>query len=157
MPRTTSPGTLRLPTNRRAVPTRTRLRTRRVPLVAYALLLLALPVAVILGSQATGWWLTDGRSVTTSALGAEALGVAQVGGDEARTAPITGPGDVKGSMTLQQVLDAFPQVTAADVCDQFGVPADTPASTQLKTLAAEGNGYEVADLRAWLATRQPTG
>jgi hypothetical protein len=70
---------------------------------------------------------------------------------------ITDPESVNGSMTVQQVLDAFPTVTAAEIYRQFGVPADTPTSTQLKELAAHGNGYEVSDLREWLKTRQRGG
>src|SRR5512142_2728722 len=137
MTRTNPPATLRLPATRRAVPTRTRLRTRRLPLVAYALVLLVLPAAVIVTAHTTGWWVTNGHTVTTDALGADTLGVARpsgggAGGTTADTAGgTTGGGavgtaattanahDVKGSMTLQQLLDAFPQVSAADVCHQF--------------------------------------
>jgi hypothetical protein len=65
----------------------------------------------------------------------------------------TSPHDVKGSMTIQQVVDAFPQVTAAQICEFLGLPADTSKSTQLKTLAQTGNGREVTELHEWLETK----
>ena len=156
-----TPATLRLPASRRPVPTSTRLRTRRVPLLVYAVVLVALPVAVLAGARATGWWVTTGHTVASTALGAD-LAVAQptsgpgagTGAGEGSTATVTNPHDVKGSMTVQQILDAFPQVTAAELLAKFGAPASTPTSTQLKTLAQTGNGYEVTDLREWLETRQ---
>lgn len=150
--RTRTPQTLRLPASRRPAPTKTRVRTRRVPVLAYALLLLALPVAIIGGARASGWWITSGHTVSAEALGAEAAGVAQQSGADT---PITGAHDVKGSMTVAQVVEAFPGLTAADILRQFGAADDTPTSTQLKTLAQQGEGYEVSDLREWLETRAP--
>lgn len=44
------------------------------------------------------------------------------------------PADVKGSMTEQQVIDAFPTITAGQILTQFSAPVDTPTSTQLKRL-----------------------
>ncbi|MBN1170876.1 MAG: hypothetical protein JXA67_01775, partial [Micromonosporaceae bacterium] len=64
------PDTLRLPPNRRPVPTRTRLRTRSVPIVAHIAIMLTLPVAVYVGARASGWWVTTGRTVPSTALGA---------------------------------------------------------------------------------------
>lgn len=177
------PGTLRLPPSRRTVPTTTRLRTRRLPLPLYAAILLVLPVAVLVGARASGWWITSGHTVPASALGAQALGVDaaagsghEAGGEGSGTqgggtvvqsgaagassaasepggAGALDPQEVKGSMTLQQILDAFRGITAAEICAKFGVPSDTPTSTQLKTLAQRGNGYEVSQLREWLETR----
>jgi hypothetical protein len=43
-------------------------------------------------------------------------------------------------------------VTAAEICELFWVSSGTPTTTQLKTLAQKGNGYEVTDLREWLET-----
>ncbi len=54
-------ATLRLPTRQRAVPTATRLRTRRVPLAVYALVLVAVPVGAYAVSKATGVWSVTGR------------------------------------------------------------------------------------------------
>ncbi len=149
---------LRLPPSRHPVPTRNAVRTRRVPLVAYIVVLLGLPIAVLVGARATGWWVTAGRTVPTTAVGADALGTgAQNGAGNGEgggaDASVSSPHDVKGSMTVQQVVDAFPQVTAAEVFQQFGVPENTPTSTQLKTLVKDGNGFEVSALREWLESR----
>ena len=163
MTTTRTPDTLRLPASRHPVPTRTRLRTRRVPIIAYATILLVLPIAVIFGARATGWWVTTGHTVPATALGADTIGTRPTGqggqggqGEPGQTTTGTAisPHDVKGSMTAQQILNAFPQVTAADLFKQFGVPASTPTSTQLKTLAQTGNGYEVDSLREWLEGHQ---
>jgi hypothetical protein len=43
---TRAPDTLRLPSRRHPVPTRTRVRTRRVPIIAYLAVLLILPGVV---------------------------------------------------------------------------------------------------------------
>jgi hypothetical protein len=163
MTTTRTPSTLRLPANRHPVPTRTRLRTRRVPIAAYAVILLALPVAVLLGARATGWWITTGHTVSATTLGADTIGTRPTGqggqngggepGQSAAPGATINPHDVKGSMTVQQVLDAFPKITATELLGKFGAPASTPTSTQLKTLAQDGNGYEVDDLREWLETQ----
>ncbi|MBT8226938.1 MAG: hypothetical protein HKP61_15840 [Dactylosporangium sp.] len=153
------PSMLRRPAGRRPVPTRTRLRTRRIPLLAYIAILLVLPVAVLVTARAAGWWVTSGHVLPATALGApdagggSGEGSGEGSGDGGANATIGSPHDIKGSMTVQQVLDAFPAVTAADVYQQFGVAADTPASTQLKQLARDGNGYEVSDLREWIETQ----
>lgn len=181
MPKNHTLDPLRLPASRRPIPTRTRIRTLRVPLAAYVVFLLLLPVAVIATARATGWWVTTGHIVPATALGApkidngaglgngngtgEGTGTGQTG-QEAGAAPGTDAGsgggnrpttiisaqDVRGSMTVQEVLDAFPTVTAAEICELFGVSSSTPTATQLKTLAQKGNGYEVTDLREWLET-----
>jgi len=161
MTATRTPDTLRLPASRHPVPTHTRLRTRQVSALAYITILLILPVAVILGAKTTGWWVTTGHTVPTTALGADTIGTRPTGpggqgepGQGTAGAAVISPHDVKGSMTAQQILDAFPKVTATDLFKQFGAPANTPTSTQLKTLAQNGNGYEVDKLREWLETRQ---
>lgn len=177
-----SNGMLRLPPHRRPAPTRTRLRTRRVPLVGYVLTLLLVPVAVLFAAQASGWWITNGHTLPSTALGGQAFGVdgrpapggpadpgpgglasgvtpaASGHAGDSPAAPVTllDPQDVKGSMAVQQVLDAFPQVTATEIYQLFGVPAGTPASTQLKALVKDGNGYEVTEFREWLRERLAT-
>lgn len=137
------PATLHLPAHRDPVPTRTRLTTRRLPVLAYLAVLLLVPAAVVSASVAAGWWRTTGTSLTaTSVEGVPA---------QAPAAPAD-PADVKGSMTVQAVVDAFPAVSVAQVLDAFGAPAGTPASTQLKTLV-EGGTLDVPAFREWLAAR----
>jgi hypothetical protein len=128
---------LRLPAGRRPVPTGTRLTTRRLPVLAYALSGLLLLGGTVGGSMALGWWQTDCGGVNETAVA---------------TGTLT-PDGVKGSMTVQQVADGFPSLTTADVLTFFAVPADTPASTQLKTLVQNGSTMDVTDFRAWLAQR----
>lgn len=149
--------TLRLPPHRSPVPTRTRLRTRRLPIPAYIAVLLVLPLAVLLAGRVSGWWVTTGHTVPATALGAGVPDTTAAGTPRTPDGSVgTGMSahDVTGSMTLAQLVAAFPTVTAAQVCERFGAPADTPPSTQLKTLAKNGNGFDVSDLRGWLEERQ---
>jgi hypothetical protein len=138
---------LRLPRNRRPVPTRTRLTTRRLPVVAYAVLLILLPVLGVTGSMAAGWWSTTGRAAT-AASGATWAG--EPGAGSTVAAKPADVGDVKGATTVRQVADAFPPVTAAEIVAAFGAPAGTPPSAQLKTLVESGNGMEIPAFRIWL-------
>ena len=128
---------LRLPAGRRPVPTRTRLATRRMPVLAYALIGLLLLGGAVGGSMALGWWQTDCGGVNEAAVAGGTLT----------------PDAVKGSMTVQQVADGFPGVTTAEVLTFFGAPADAAGSTQLKTLVQNGSLKDVTDLRDWLAQR----
>jgi hypothetical protein len=134
---------LQLPSRRRPVPTNTKLRTRPVGSRIYVAGLLLIPGLVIGGSMAAGWWATTCQPAT-AAIGAETA--------EGAVVPLD-PADVKGSMTIQQVVDAFPKVTAAQILTQFGAPPTTPVTTQLKEVAKVGNGNDVEDLRTWLQTR----
>jgi hypothetical protein len=128
---------LRLPAGRRPVPTRTRLATRRLPVLAYALVGLLLLGGSVGGAMALGWWQADCGGVNEAAVA---------------TGTLT-PDGVKGSMTVRQVADGVPALTPADVLRFFGAPADTPASTQLKTLVQNGSTVDVSDFRTWLAER----
>jgi hypothetical protein len=53
-------------------------------------------------------------------------------------------------MTVQQVLDAFPTITAAQVLTEFRAPLDTPSSTQLKDLVEGSDGMDLPAVRIWL-------
>lgn len=139
---------LRLPRGARAVPTRTRLRTRRVPVVLYVLGLLLVPALVVGGFVGAGWWATTGATTTGRADGS---GSSRTEG--AAPPALADPADVKGSTTVQQVVDAFPVVTAAEVLAQFGAPLDTPASAQLKSLVEAGDGTDIPAIRTWLGDR----
>jgi hypothetical protein len=57
-------------------------------------------------------------------------------------------------MTLQQVIDAFPSVTAAQLLAQFNAPPNTPTSTQLKDLVEASDGMDIPTLRTWLEAHQ---
>ena len=132
-----------IPPGRHPVPTHTRLRTRRLPVVMYVAALLLLPGLVVVGFISSGLWATTGSSA--SAQPGEVSGEGGTG----HAAPAD-PADVKGSMTVQQVVDAFPPMTAAQFLTKLDAPLDTPTSTQLKTLVEGGNVIDMAGVRTWL-------
>jgi hypothetical protein len=128
---------LRLPEGRRPVPTKSRLATRRVPILAYAIFGLLLLGGAVGGAAALGWWQTDCGGANEAVVASGTLT----------------PEGVKGSMTVEQVAKGFPGLTTAEVLSFFGVPADTAVSTQLKTLVQNGSTRDVTDFRTWLAER----
>lgn len=128
---------------RRPVPTQTRLHTRRVPVVMYVLALLVIPSLVVVGFMSAGLWATTGTSA--SAL----TGTPSEEGGTGPAAPAD-PADVKGSMTVQQVIDTFPTITAAQILAQFSAPPSTPTSTQLKDLVEASDGMDLPAVRVWL-------
>lgn len=147
---------LRLPSRSRAVPTTTRMATRRVPALAVPAIALLLGGGVVVAAQASGHWATTGRDALTStsaqpAGGGGGLGSGTGASSDAGATPRT-PADVKGWMTLQQVLDAgFPGVTEATLRSRFSIPSTTGLDTALKDLDGSLPGFDVATLRTWLA------
>ncbi len=95
-------------------------------------------VAALLGTslvaQAAGLWSTSGR---------DAVDVTHMT-----------PADIKGWMTLQQVIDGV-GVSQAELYALGGIPADVPASTALKDMEALVPDFSVETLRekltAWAA------
>jgi hypothetical protein len=143
---TTAPE-LALPRGRRAVPTQTRLHTRRIPVAMYVAALLLFPTLMVVGFMSAGLWANAETSATTES-GTQS-GTPSGEGDAGAAAPAA-PADVKGSMTVQQVVDAFPPITAAQILGKLGGPLNTPTSTQLKTLVEKGNSIDIPTLRTWL-------
>ncbi|MDQ1287289.1 MAG: hypothetical protein QG622_854 [Actinomycetota bacterium] len=139
---------LSLPRNRQPVPTRTRLTTWRLPVVAYIAVLVLLPVLVVGGAVTAGWWSTAGHGgVTLSGAGADGGSGAETG---ERAVP-GNPADVRGSMTLREVAAAFAPITTAEILAAFGAPATTPDTTPLKNLVTEGgDGMDIPAFRTWL-------
>ena len=136
-----------IPAGRHPVPTQTRLHTRRIPVKMYVAALLLLPALVVAGFMSAGIWATTGKTVTA----ASASGSGDGGGNAVAPAA---PADVKGSMTVQQVLDAFPAITAPQILAQFNAPPNTPTSTQLKDLVEASDGMDIPALRTWLEAHQ---
>lgn len=134
---------LTIPAGQHPVPTRTRLHTHQIPAKMYIAALLLLPALVVVGFMSAGLWATTGTTVTAVA----EPGSGDGGGNAVAPAA---PADVKGSMTVQQVADAFPSITAAQILAQFNAPPNTPASTQLKDLVEASNGMDIPALRTWL-------
>lgn len=148
--RPSTPATLLLPARSRAVPTPHRLDTRRVPALAAPLVALVLAGGVVVAAQATGSWATTGRDALSSSAAGGATG-ARTGSGDAAVAPAS-PDDVKGWMTLEQVLAAgFPGVTESGLRARFAIPAAVGLDTALKDLDGTVAGFDVAALREWLA------
>jgi hypothetical protein len=84
------------------------MHTRRVPVTMYVVTLLVVPALVVVGFMSAGLWATTGNTTLTTTRTGTSSGENSTGG--AAPAP---PADVKGSMTVQQVVDAFPPMTAA--------------------------------------------
>ncbi|NMM24734.1 MAG: hypothetical protein HHJ11_14815 [Phycicoccus sp.] len=140
---TKAPATeLALTRGRRAVPTQTRLHTSRIPVAMYVAALLLLPTLMVAGFMSAGLWANAETSTTQAGTNSGESGA----GAEAPAAPA----DVKGSMTVQQVADAFPPITAAQILGKLGAPLNTPTSSQLKTLVEKGNSIDIPALRTWL-------
>ena len=153
-----------LPRGAHPVPTRTRLHTRRVPVAAYIAALLLIPGLVVGGFIGAGWWATTGKTTAAQAGGQQGEGATGVAAPAA-------PADIKGSTTVQQVLDAFPPLTAglrAVRCPPRHPclhPAEDPGRGRQRhghphpaDLAA-GTGPRIARRRACRVdrTRQPAG
>ena len=133
---------LRIPKSAHPAPTPTTHGKRRVPVLAYVGVLLALIGVLVVGSQTLGWFKTTGQM--TSSSGEK---VAPAAG-----APTT---DIKGWMTIQQVLDAYP-VAKDTLYAHFGIPADLPTSTTLSELKEGGVGsLDVPTLRSWIDDGAP--
>lgn len=133
----TTPSDLRVPRGAHPVPTTPRLRSVRVPLWAYLGTLVLVVGILVTGAQAAGWFVTSGRTTA---------------GTSERVVPTAGAStdDIKGWMTVQQVLDAYP-VTEGALYAQFGVPAGTSTSTTLAELKEiDGVTLDVPALRAWV-------
>jgi hypothetical protein len=150
---------LRIPRSAHPVPTTPRLRSAHLSVWAYALLILAVFAGSIVIGRDLGWFTTTGRgtplpAASTSSHTAMGAGAGQGSEPGERVAPTAGavPEDVKGWMTVQQVLDAFP-VTRAALYQRFGIPADTPTDTTLSTLKETGDlsGFDIPALRTWLS------
>jgi hypothetical protein len=146
-----TPATLRIPRSADPAPTRTRLRTRRVPAAVPLALSLLLLVAVVGAAQLAGFWSTSGR---TTGVAASSSTTGEPATEKDTSSVPVSPEDVKGWMTLDQVVRAgFPGVTEAALRAQFAIPADVALTTPLKDLEAAAPGFEVTALREWLAAR----
>jgi hypothetical protein len=161
---TTDIPMLRIPRSAHPVPTTPRLRSAHLSIWAYALVIVAVFAGSIVVARDLGWFATTGRGTTS--LGAAApgshpapgTGAGQGAESEERVAPTAGavPEDVKGWMTVQQVLDAFP-VTKAALYQRFGIPGDTPTATTLSALKEAGglSGFDIPTMRTWLGEQAP--
>jgi hypothetical protein len=107
----------------------------RIKPFVYGLLVLALFFGVIGGAKAAGMWAVSGK---------------MTGAGEKVQPTGANVDEIKGWMTLNDVATAY-QVPAAEILAAFGLPADTPGTTQLKSL--ESPTFSVPNLREWLSTK----
>ena len=110
---------------------------RHVHAVATVLLFLG----VVWASQLGGVWTTSGK---VTAAGER---ITATGADVA---------EVRGWMTVAEVASAY-NVPVAELYAQFGVPANTAPTTQLKDLEPVAPGFSVTALRDWLRARREGG
>ncbi len=139
---------LRIPRSAHPTPTPIRRAYRRLPLLAYAGGLIVVVALLVVGSQALGWFGTTGQT-TQAGQGAEA-------GE--RLAPESGAStaEIKGWMSLQQVIDAYP-VTRAALFTHFAIPAGTSLATTLSELKESGiSTLDVPTLRSWVDDGAPS-
>ena len=115
-----------------ATPATTR---RRIPPVAYGLLVVAVFAGVIGAGMASGSFLTTGK---TTASGGQ---VAPQGESVA---------EIKGWMTLGAIATAW-EVPLEEIIAAFALPADTAPTTAVKDL--ESDVFSVTALKDWLAAR----
>jgi len=116
----------------------------------YVMALLVVPGLVVAGFMSAGIWASTGTSITAQDAAPAQAGATGAPAQAGATGAPADPADVKGSMTLRQVVDAFPPTTAAQILAAFSAPLDTPTSTQLKDLAEGSNGMDIPGLRTWL-------
>jgi len=109
---------------------------RRIPPVAFGVLVIAIFAGVIGIGMASGTFQTTGR--TTSGGGR----VAPQGESVA---------EIKGWMAIGDVASAW-NVPLPEILAAFDLPADTPPATALKDL--ESDQFSVSALRDWLADRE---
>jgi len=100
----------------------------------YGVLILVLFFGVIGSAKAVGMWSVSGK-LTAS-------------GEKAVTSG--NPDDIKGWMTLDDIATAY-NVPLAEILAQFSLPAETPGSSQVKSL--ESDAFSTDALRTWLKTR----
>lgn len=129
---------VRVPRSASPVPTRQRLRSIRLPIPAYFGTAALLVPALILASVQLGWFSTTGR-VDASTGQAITLDAGSVGAD------------IRGWMTLSQVLDGF-AVARADFDDAFPAAVGVPTDAKMGELSEEA-GIELEAVRAWIDAR----
>lgn len=102
----------------------------------YGALILVLFFGLIGGAKAMGVWSVSGKLTSSGE----------------KLAPTgTNPDEIKGWMTLEDIATAY-QVPLAEILAAFNLPADTPGSSQIKSL--ESDTFSPGNLRVWLKERQ---
>ena len=130
----------------------------RIRPALFGALVVVVFLAPVVVASATGTWALTGRPAAGPGVGGSGGGVGVGGGGEgaggtgARGGQGTdvSPGDARGWMTLNQVVEAN-ATPLAEILAAFDLPASTDPSTELRDL--ESTTFSVAALRSWLAER----
>ena len=102
----------------------------RVNPILVPLLVIVALLGTVFTAQSIGMWTTSGRTTVEAAQ--------------------LNPADIKGWMTLQQVIDGLP-IDKAALYQAGGIPADISADTALKDLEGVVPDFEITTLRDTLA------
>jgi hypothetical protein len=122
----------------RVTPTRPRgMKSIRLNLYVYPVLVLALFLGSIQVSQAAGWWSTSGKMTGTG---------------EKIQATGANPSEIKGWMTISDVITAY-KVPKDEFYAQFKLPSDLPVETPMNKLESSAPGFSTDAVRTWLAAR----
>lgn len=133
---------LRIPKSAHPQPTPSTHGNRRIPVLAYVGILLALIGVLLYGSQSLGWFKTTGQMTSSS-------------GEKVAPAAGAATSEIKGWMSIQEVLDAYP-VTKATMYAHFGIPSETATTTTLSELKEGAVGsIDVPSLRTWIDDGAP--
>jgi hypothetical protein len=89
------------------------------------------------GAQVAGWWNTSGKVSITG---------------ETIKATGANPAEIRGLMTIQEVLTAY-NVTREEFYKKFNLPPDTELTSPLNTLEKKSADFSVTKLRDWLIER----
>lgn len=114
-----------------------RLRSTHVHPLLYAALVLAVFLGTLQAAQWGGLWVTSGK-IDSSGQAIQITG--------------TDPAEVKGWMTINDVLSAY-HVPQAEFYARFQIPPDVAPTQALKDLEAVAPDFSVTELRSWLAER----
>ena len=118
----------------KVTPTQNRWRSWKVNIFVYMLIGLFLFIGSCQVAHLAGWWNTSGKVSVTG---------------ETITATGANPAEIRGFMTIQEVLTAY-KVTWEEFSQKFNLPADTALSSPLNTLEKVSADFSVTKLRDWL-------
>ena len=118
----------------KVTPTQNRWRSWKVNIFVYMVIGLFLFIGSCQAAHLAGWWNTSGKVSVTG---------------ETITATGANPAEIRGFMTIQEVLTAY-KVTWEEFSQKFNLPVDTALSSPLNTLEKVSADFSVTKLRDWL-------
>jgi len=131
---------IKIPKSAHPVPTNTRLKNGRIPVILYSAVSVALIVGLVVGAKAMGWYGTSGKVSATT-------------GEAITLGPNSVGDDIKGWMTLQQVLDGF-SLKKESLYSKFNIPSTVSTKTTVGSLSEEISTFELPALREWIDAKK---